>query len=187
MVIDHFDLKRLIVLRSPFEGAVGDFNHDGYLDVVFSQSWHDTMSVFLGCGNGTFKNPMISSVAGYPLAIIAEHFNDDSHLDIAVASVNWGSISIFLGYGDGTFSSGTFDLNDIQGSPMSLTTGDFNNDGWLDIVVGMPKEQNIGIFVGYGNGTFLPFATYLTKSVSTYQNINADDFNNDGRLDIITT
>ena len=59
----------------------------------------------------------------------------------------------------------------------SAKSGDFNGDGFLDIVNGGPA-----VALGNGDGTFQKPIVYPTKESAKY--IHAADFNNDGRLDL---
>jgi hypothetical protein len=62
-------------------------------------------------------------------------FNNDGFLDFVLVRSAGGNI-LFRNKRDGTFSSvGTVDLNNPR-NPTSLTTGDFNNDGLVDIMIG---------------------------------------------------
>ena len=44
----------------------------------------------------------------------------------------------------------------------SLAVGDFNNDTHLDIVVANYGDNNIGVLLGYGDGSFANQTTYST-------------------------
>ena len=66
----------------------------------------------------------------------------------------------------------------------SVAVADFNNDNRLDIVVANFGTDNIGIFFGYGDGTFSDIITYSTGSYSCPVSVVVGDFNNDGRLDV---
>jgi hypothetical protein len=67
--------------------------------------------------------------------------------------------------------------------PRALVTSDFNNDKQIDIVVANSGVNNVGIFFGYGNGSFANQITYPTDSYPL--SVAVDDFNNDTRLDIV--
>jgi hypothetical protein len=171
----------------PMSVAVGDFNNDGQLDFVVANGDSDNVGVFLGFGNGTFSSQTIYSTGSgsYPWGIAVADFNKDSCLDIVVCNY-WGStIGIFLGFGNGTFSSQTTYSTGIYSGPQAIDVGDFNNDRQLDIVVGNSYDQNIGIFLGYGDGTFSSQTTFSTGSNSNPLSIAVADFNNDSRLDIV--
>ena len=86
---------------SPEPGAVavGDFNGDGKLDLVFADSGNGNYSVLLGKGNGTFQPPITSSGGGgYSVAV--GDFNGDGKLDLVFAP---SSVNVRLGNGDGTY------------------------------------------------------------------------------------
>jgi hypothetical protein len=59
-----------------------------------------------------------------------------------------------LGTGNGTFASIT-KYSFAGGSlTLSVVLCDFNDDTLLHIVVGNAFDYNIGVFAGYGNGSF---------------------------------
>ena len=69
--------------------------------------------------------------------------------------------------------------------PLGIAVGDFNNDGRSDIVVANVDTNNIGVLLGYGNGSFATIMTYSTGDNSLPISVAVDDFNNDSRLDIV--
>ncbi len=66
-----------------------------------------------------------------------------------------------------------------QGS-FSIATGDFNNDGKLDVV--MITDAGFSVALGNGDGTFQTPVTYTTQ---LSYSLAVADFNNDGNLDIV--
>ena len=74
-------------MTDPSAIAVGDFNGDHNLDVAVALAGTDSISIFLGNGDGTFQ-PAIATiglpVAGTPDAIVAGDFGN-GHTDLAVA------------------------------------------------------------------------------------------------------
>lgn len=73
---------------SPNAIAVGDFNHDGNLDlaVVNSCCPNGGVSILLGKGDGTFLPSVNYSAGDQPVSIVAADFNRDGNLDLAVAN-----------------------------------------------------------------------------------------------------
>jgi hypothetical protein len=77
-----------------------------------------------------------------------------------------------------------------NGGSSAIVTGDFNNDGILDVVTinQAPSEHTLSFFRGLGGGNFdtTPVTTTLNISLSTGMGGNAfgADFNRDGKLDI---
>src|SRR5713101_3559567 len=74
-------------------------------------------------------------------------------------------------------------VNYATGSaPAGLTTGDFNRDGNIDIVVTNDGGSSLSLFLGNGDGTFKPAVTIPVGSVPI--SVAAADFNEDGNLDL---
>ena len=90
-------------------------------------------------------------------------------------------MSILVGNGDGTF---TVKPNLATGLvPYSLTAGDFNNDGKLDLAVtNFGASSTVSIFIGNGDGTFQPGVSYSVGSGPI--SVVTGDFNGDGNLDL---
>jgi hypothetical protein len=166
--------------------AVADLNKDSHLDIVVCNVWYSTIGIFLGSGNGTFSGQTTypTGINSEPGAIAIGDFNNDSQLDIVIANYNISSIGIFLGYDNGTFSSVMIYSTGSNSRPCSVAVGDFNNDNRLDIVVANVEIANLGIFIGYGDGTFAVMITYSTGSGSAPVSVVVGDFNNDSRLDV---
>jgi hypothetical protein len=173
----------------PYSIAVGDFNNDSRLDVVVANFGTGNIGIFLGYGNGTFSNQMTfsSGIDYFLVAVTIGDFNNDDQLDIAVANLGTYTVGIFLGYGNGTFVSEATYSTGLFSEPYSIVVGDFNNDNRLDIVVANYADDNIGVFLGYGNGTFSSQTTYSTKIGTSPTDAVVGDLNNDGRLDIVVT
>ncbi|CAF3764261.1 unnamed protein product [Adineta steineri] len=166
--------------------TIADLNNDSYLDIVTANYWGNNVGIFLGYGDGVFTNQTTFYTGNYsrPTTVIARDFNNDGRLDIAVTLQSSGAIGILLGYGNGTFSPVVTYLIDSNTSPVSIATGDFNNDNRLDIVVSNYALDSISIFYGNNDGTFSNLISYTTGSGSNPEWVAVSDFNNDTILDI---
>jgi Flp pilus assembly secretin CpaC len=174
----------------------GDFNADGNQDFVVTNFTDNTFSLFLGNGDGTFKQAtgspfaLPSAVAG-PVAVTAADFNSDGHLDLAIVNQTTNDVSILLGNGNSTFTQAT----GLQGAsplavgkmPVAIATGDLNNDSHPDLVVVNQTDNTVSVLLGNGDGTF----TVATNSpLATGQGptaVTIADFNADGNQDIAVT
>jgi hypothetical protein len=175
--------------------AVGDFNGDGYADLIvaFGLPSIDTtfngISVLLGNGDGSFRSgSTLRESMPIPSAVAVGDFNGDGKADVVVADMyvealtEFGGVGVFLGNGDGTFQrpQGTNGYA-TPGGASGVAVGDFNGDGVVDIVV--QSSQGQYLLVGNGDGTFqAPVSFSATVNMAGVMG----DFNGDGRLDYAT-
>jgi Flp pilus assembly secretin CpaC len=120
-----------------------------------------------------------------PVSVAIADFNKDSHPDLVVANQTDGTISILLGNGDGTFAAQTtiaIPVGVTAASPSAVTTGDFNNDGNIDIAVTDMANGRVMILLGKGDGTFQTPVAYPTGSNPVA--LVTQDFNADGVPDL---
>ena len=150
----NFPLSTLTTGVAPAFVATGDFNNDSHADLVVANHGDNTVSVFLGNGDGTFTtpNPATFATGLGPVWIATGDFNGDKNLDLAVVDKGANTVSILLGNGDGTFRPKV----DIPTGtvPVSVVAGDFNGDGNLDLAVANQGDNTISLFFGDGKGGF---------------------------------
>jgi hypothetical protein len=161
--------------------AAADLNQDGKLDLLLTLTDPVThisnLTVMLGNGDGSFAPPavVILGIQGVVTSASVADFNGDHIPDLAV-----GGLTVYLGKGDGTFAS---PVSYFGGSgPTSRVTGDFNNDGIIDVAD--TSTAGVGILLGKGDGTFQP-ATFFDPQVT--QLLAAADLNRDGKLDLVAS
>src|SRR5579862_2761748 len=73
--------------HGPHSIAVGDFDHDGNLDlaIVCASINTNNVIILLGNGDGTFRQGA-SYTAPSPESLVAADFNHDGNLDLAVVN-----------------------------------------------------------------------------------------------------
>lgn len=162
-----------LVGAQPLAVAVGDFNGDGKLDVAVANSGDNTVTILLGNGDGTFTPASGSPITGFsgPVSIAVAQFRTvGNRLDLAVANSSNNTVSILLGNGDGTFTVGT--PVSVTASPQAVVAADFDADGTQDLAVAVnpssnPTQNNIALFQGNGDGTFVASPVILSTGGST--------------------
>jgi hypothetical protein len=170
-----------------------DLNGQGNLDLIVANQNDNTIYIYQGNGDGTFKAPTVLQLPGgfAPSNIAAVDFNGDGHLDLAITDEGSASVSVFLGRGDGTFGPRTDYAT--GNAPVWVSTGDFNGDGALDLAVANKNDNTVSILFGnvntaqsgvtsVGNGTFTFGAIYPAGTTPT--SIAVADYNIDGLPDL---
>ena len=120
-----------------------------------------------------------------PFSITKSDFNGDGFIDLAIANADactGDTVSVLLGNGSGTFSS-PYQFSVVP-CCCSIVSGDFNNDGNIDLVTAHNAVYRISTLLGVGNGSFLP-STSMTVANTPYF-IETLDFNGDGNLDLVS-
>lgn len=168
--------------------AVGDFNADGFDDIVATQHAdiydQDRFSayVYQNNGDGTFSSEFELAVNGQPFEVITADIDKNGIDDIITVNDVENSISIFKGKVDGTFSVAT--KVNVGQTPVYVAVGDINNDGKLDIVTANYNAKTVSVLPGNGTGLFGIAPTFSVGINPTV--VALGDMNTDGKLDIVT-
>ena len=169
----------------PTTMVAADFNRDGKADLVVLNS-NGVLSFVEGTGAGAFNVP--KTIATLPSSsasalMTAGDFNGDGNGDVALLPSPGNAVQVFLGHGDGTFAA-PLTVSDGLSSAGALASGDFNNDGWPEIVVA--GTTSVAILFGNSNGTF--GKPQITKTgLNGSLAIALGDVNGDSHLDIAAT
>ncbi|HET6879384.1 MAG TPA: FG-GAP-like repeat-containing protein [Pirellulales bacterium] len=113
--------------------VVGDFNHDGKLDIAAANRDAQTISVLLGNGDGTFQSAVNYQAGGPPNDLTVGDFNGDGNLDLAMTDPVDNIVYVLSGNGHGAFRP-PLEAASLNG-PRLIAAGDFNNDGLVDLAV----------------------------------------------------
>ena len=186
-----------------------DYDRDGYLDLyVNSYSWDDTYALranrlLRNNGDETFTDQ--TAVVGLDVlfhperggswgGMVAGDFNDDGWPDIYAGVMDYAN-RLFLSDGQGGFRDATTGEIGDEGEAFTLTIGDIDNDGDLDIFQAAGGSNDpLGSYrslmlLNLGGGEFIDVTEALGLGVgvlgtSTNGTVFAD-IDNDGDLDLI--
>ena len=184
----------------PADGNVilTDFDGDGKTDIVqgVGAPWVLSgagVSVLYGTGSGTFSGAPVSLVPGLVdssrgIAIQPADLNGDGIRDLVFSDLFTG-LTALLGSSNGQFTPAwqrVFATGPNNGYATSIVVGDFNRDGMQDFAAAITGDTSrLEIYLGIGDGTFQPPLVLSIGSSTTYGDLVAGDFNNDGKLDLM--
>jgi hypothetical protein len=188
--------------------AWADCDNDGDLDVFeanlcIGNTCGDGLvnnNLYINEGDGTFSmiesdSPIVSDAMGAGGGSWGDYDNDGD-MDLYVVSLMSSVNMLYRNNGNLEFERDTIEPEEAYDKySYGSTWGDFNNDGTLDLFVGVingsvfgeskPFKENL-LFMNQGDGTFTRVTTGNVISDGA-QALAANDIDNDGDLDLVIT
>ena len=182
-------------------GAIfGDYDNDGDLDLYVPNG-----SFAVGARNSLLRNDGgifrdVAVEAGLTDAVPTDNaiwldYDRDGYIDLYTQNMGsenaWNKL--YRNSGDGTFADVTeeaglkvrleVDSDQWLGSNGGMAAGDFNDDGWPDLYVGVYESPN-RLFLNEGQGGFRDATTNEIGDPGQAFGVAVGDIDNDGHLDI---
>ena len=198
--------------------CVGDYDNDGWEDIYICNFGKNVL--YRNLGDGTFSDVTEKSgVEEHSWSTSATFFDADSDGDLDLYVANYliysvetdgcqlESLRVYCGpdnyppandsfyrnNGDGTFQNDSISAGLVHsGRGFGVITGDYDNDGDLDIFVANDLSPNF-LYRNNGDGQFeeIGFLAGVALSedgtVGNGMGIDLSDYNNDGSLDLVVT
>ncbi len=158
--------------------SLGDLDGDGDLDIALNGS------VLLNNGNGNFGPPALFPGADNRTGVSLGDLDGDGDLDMTFT--NFGAagildyVSVLLNNGGGMFA--VQDNYTTGDDPSSVSLGDLDGDGDLDMAVANRGTDDTSVLLNNGDGTFVSQNLYDAGDNS--QSVALGDLDDDGDLDM---
>ena len=193
----NYPFKKKISLKSSDaqKAAVGDFNKDGYKDIVIAFSagfWEykdkskkgtSPSRIYWG-SKDDFNNDNFSNIATAGATDVAVvDINKDNWLDLVFSNSEGNTSYLYLGGPKGFSEDNLIELPTLNAQAVEV--GDVNNDGFTDLIFAN-GDGNVSYAYLNSNGSFdnnnkLLFETYSPKDIIV------TDFNKDNYNDVFFT
>ena len=183
--------------QDPSALAIGDVNHDGHPDVVFTFDSFDpsietqliggvypgVVGVALGNADGTLQFsgtppfvPVYGTEVPNPTAVALADLTGTGNLDIVTGAENDSTLCVVPNKGNGTFnnaiatglSGASCFLAPPAGGGSSIVAADFNGDGKLDLASSSSNSPYVAVLIGNGDRTFQNATDDAGNLLSTY-------------------
>ncbi len=194
--------------------TMADVNGDGKIDIYVSGvdylTVHGRNVLYINNGDGTFTDRTREyglEHAGFSTQALFFDYDGDGDLDMYLldhsthsqrttdAQAQRGATSSRTGdhllrndgnhFTDATAAAGLHD--GVDGYGLGVVASDFNGDGCPDLYIANDFQGNDYLYINNCNGTFTESITKATGHTSMFSmGVDAADFNNDGRPDIIS-
>jgi len=175
--------------------AVADFTGDGTPDVALMNSGEDSVTIFAGVPApppALHAGPLINPEMGYVSRVIGQAVldtNHDGNDDVVLfnSGATAGSPALLTALGDG--KGGFVYKNALPGYQSTIEDfidqdkGDFNGDGWDDLVLHTPT--GISLLLSNGDGSFTPKPISLPSFSCITGKAAIGDLNGDHKLDLV--
>ncbi len=162
---------------SPNESC--DFNNDGKTDIAVSATTSEEVWAVRGAGDGTWSGSQHLSVGTEPHGVAVLDVDGDGDWDVVNANHGDSDLTMMIN-NNGTMAAPTHIAP--GGDAYALQSGDMNNDGISDLIVGAQNDNTIIVLLGNGDGTFT--AQTPQPAGGRVWKFAVGDIDGDGNLDV---
>ncbi len=164
------------------EGAFGDFDGDGDLDIHVGGTQTNTNRIWLNDGSGQYSLEQTINETASSRATAVGDVDGDGDLDILVANFD-GANTLWLNDGSANFSDSGQEIGDSGTVSYDVKLVDFDQDGDLDAFVANNDQAN-ALWLNDSSGIFTDSSEVLTSFYDDTNRFALGDIDGDGDDDL---
>ncbi len=171
---------------NPHNLVAADFAEDGTMDIGCTNA--GDISILHNQGDRTFRAANGYQIGEAPRGVYVADLDQDGHLDAVTVDQHQKSVVFMQGSADGTFTRVTAVPLAITANetPGHIVIRDFDEDGLLDIMVGVFETGELQLLRNPGSMNFtIPIAEDRTLVGGKLRGLDAADFNGDEHWDVL--
>ncbi len=151
----------------PYDIEAADFDEDGSVDLVVSNTGAGGLRHLKGNGNGTFSDQgnLITGIIG---DADAGDYDNDGILDLFVVHSSGNQFTLLKGQGAGGVGNGTFLVArqfSVPGFPACVVAADLNEDGFLDAAMTNYTANSVALSITTCTATPVAFQITSVRDV----------------------
>ena len=168
-------------IRRGLAGLRGDFNSDGYKDILWENTTTGERAIWLMQGTVYQSAASLGTLSNAWRIAGAADFNGDGQTDILLENSSTGSRMVWIMNGTSFVTS--IDMGIVAPVWRIAATADFNGDGQTDIMVENTSTGERVLWLM--NGTNVTSTLSYGVVPTDWRIAAASDFNHDGQMDIV--
>ncbi len=173
----------------PRAAVAADLDRDGSVDIAVASHGAGAVYRLLNDGSGALGVAEQFPIADRPNFIAAGDFDNDGHVDLLTGSELGSSVNPLWNVGDGSANFEVGARVRTNNSPYSLTTADYNEDGFVDVVsvaevADRDGNSSVALMLNRGDRGFKAPLSLRAGVGPRY--VLSGDIDADGDIDIIS-
>jgi len=172
----------------PHSVSIGDLDGDGKVDLAVANNSSNTVSVFRNTGsvgNISYAAKVDFTTGTQPYSVSIGDLDGDGKADLAVANYNSNTVSVLRNTSSVGSISYAVKIDLATAGPTSVTMGDLDGDGKVDLAVANYSSNTVSVFRNTGSGGNISYAAKVDFTTGTQpHSVSIGDLDGDGKADI---